>query len=262
MDGLAIVRAAIASGDDAELHVYADWLEQHGDVARAQLVHLQSELATTSAHDRRVLELGWEIELLLAEHGERWRGELPVLEGVEWGEIARGFVASVKVRDVATLAMHANAIAAAAPIAKVELISFDEFDGELPAMPWLRTLRARTPGVRYNASPRLGGLPREVEIASTGADPNVEFLDEREAGTLERLSIHGASLGREFAQALAAAPWASGLRTLELPSHYVDDNSGYGEDPTLRAAGAKALGKLRTLERLDVARQQIGTQAL
>src|SRR5215212_1809799 len=95
-DPHALVRAAIATGEDAELLVYADWLEEQGETARAQLVHMQSELARLAPWERRAEELGWEIEALLAEHGDRLRGELPELPHVTWGDFERGFVATAR----------------------------------------------------------------------------------------------------------------------------------------------------------------------
>src|SRR5215204_4495653 len=117
-----LLQDALASADDAERLVYADWLEQQGDIARGQLIHLQCELARLGRFDRRAFELETEIEAVLDEHGDRFRAELPDLGAVIWTDFARGFVAAARVHDLETLDIQAAAITdAATTISRVEV---------------------------------------------------------------------------------------------------------------------------------------------
>ncbi|HEY5937925.1 MAG TPA: TIGR02996 domain-containing protein [Kofleriaceae bacterium] len=204
---------ALASDDDAERLVYADWLEQQGDIARGQLIHLQCELARVGRFDRRTFELETEIEAILDEHGERFRSELPDLSAVLWTDFARGFVATARVHDLETLDIQAAAIAGApAQISRIEL-AYDN-----------------------------------------------QHLVDRELPWLHELVVSDEDAGAELAQLLAKSPWARKLTALEIPSRFVDDDSGYADDPTLGAAGAKALTALAGLERLTIDRQRVGTK--
>src|SRR5262245_2431631 len=62
--------------DDAPRLIYADWLDEQGDSARAEFIRLQCALARSPSNDRR--RPGWREreEALLAEHGSVWLGSL------------------------------------------------------------------------------------------------------------------------------------------------------------------------------------------
>jgi uncharacterized protein (TIGR02996 family) len=212
---MTLLEDALASRDDAERRVYADWLEQQGDIARGQLIHLQCELARVGRFDRRAFELETEIDALLGEHGERFRAELPSLTGVVWTDFTRGFVSAAAVDDLETLNEHAEAITAApATISRIELVHLRDHELETD-VPWLRELR-----------------------------------------------VHDEDVGVEFAGRLAKARWAKQLTALDIPSSWVDDDSGYADDPTLGPAGAKSLAKLTSLERLTIHDQNIRSTGL
>ena len=250
MDPHQLVRDTRASGDDSALRVYADWLEQQGDPERAQLVHLQCELARLDPLDRRTFELRWELELLLARHGDRWRAELPALPGVTWAEFEYGFASCVQVFDLGALARVADAIAAAAPVIRAELPTIDASpDLEIS---WLVALRVGQTLV--NAT--LPATVHELEVSS----PNdaLEWLGRASRGSLERLAISPSLVaGRELVEMLAAA--APSLRSLAIPTRYLADDSGYVDDPTLRAEDVPSLAKLRRLERLTIDRHRFGS---
>jgi uncharacterized protein (TIGR02996 family) len=242
--------------DDAARLVYADWLEERGHVARAQVIHLQCELARTDPRDRRARELGWELDHVLAELDGRWRAELPQLDGVEWLALERGFAASVRVADVATLLRHGDAIATVAPVSRVELDSVEPapaFDADDLAvmLPWLRALAASTTEMHP-----LLELPDALEL-----DGTVEWLDR--VRPLARLVVRASyGIGRELAERAARAAWAKQLVALRLGTHRFDANQGYGEDPRLGADGGRALAKLARLEELDIDHQRVGGDAL
>src|SRR5262245_44030026 len=84
--------------DDAPRLVYADWLEEHGDLARAAFIRTQCELEPM--RDRyeidRAAELHRREEELLRKHRKKWLGKMP--KGWDdWrvgasAEFRRGFV--------------------------------------------------------------------------------------------------------------------------------------------------------------------------
>jgi uncharacterized protein (TIGR02996 family) len=87
----ALIRAVYAApADDAPRLVYADWLDEHDDPARAEFIRLQCELArmTTWAAPRRRAAEERAAELL-REHQKRWLGDLAAHPG-DW-QFRRGF---------------------------------------------------------------------------------------------------------------------------------------------------------------------------
>src|SRR5262245_1236749 len=96
----AFLRDVVESyDDDAPRLIYADWLEDTGDAARAEFIRVQCELERLLDEDGllpeegecpRAHELHARSEELRAAHGERW---FPGLGGlVERYWVRRGFV--------------------------------------------------------------------------------------------------------------------------------------------------------------------------
>jgi uncharacterized protein (TIGR02996 family) len=85
---------------DADLPrlVFADWLDEAGDPARAEFIRLQCELASLPDHDPQFRQLEDRDHELLSDHEPAWAGELPRY-ATEW-EWRRGFVEDV------TFALH------------------------------------------------------------------------------------------------------------------------------------------------------------
>jgi uncharacterized protein (TIGR02996 family) len=257
-----LLRAVLANeADDAARLVYADWVEQQGDPVRAQVIHLQCELARHGAWDRRRLELAWELDHALAQLGEGWRDELPVFDGVEWLGLERGFASAVRLSDLATLEQLGGAIREAAPVSCVELAlpANAEITRGAPP-PWLRVLRMIAPTPRM--APLLALAP-ELELELGTYDESTWLTRPDDAPPLVRLAIRGSDqVGAALAQQLADARWAAGLESLELPSAWVNDDTGYADDPRLGEAGGRALAGLRGLAVLNVDGQRIGAGAL
>jgi uncharacterized protein (TIGR02996 family) len=76
---LAALLSAVADDpdEDAPRLVLADWLEEHGDPARAEFIRLQCELAQLPAFDPRWQALGRRTHELLVEHLAAWTGGAP-----------------------------------------------------------------------------------------------------------------------------------------------------------------------------------------
>lgn len=266
-----LVQAALSADDDDDVPrlVYADWLEQQGDLPRAELIRAQCELGRRPPWERAAVLAAWEVDALLAVHGARIREELPRLAGVEWADFERGFAATARVRDARALREHAAAIAAVGSIYRVELGDLDERDLAWPdgGLPWLRALRL-TGHERHAVHEvrSLLSLPRELELIGLGDYHDLEWLGARAPDApLTRLRVEGNhTVGRRFAEQLAAWPGARRLERLELGTVFRDYDSGYFADPTLRAEGARVLAaaRLARVRVLELDRQRIGTDGL
>ncbi len=73
--------------DDTPRLIYADWLEEYGDLHRAEFIRVQCELARLPIDDdvRRPTLQEHEWTLLFA-HAKEWLAELPIQEGIKWHE--------------------------------------------------------------------------------------------------------------------------------------------------------------------------------
>src|SRR5579872_576249 len=74
----ALLQAVLEAPDDDTLRlVYADRLEEQGDVARAEFIRVQVELARLPENDPRAPALKAREHELLSAHYRAWRQELP-----------------------------------------------------------------------------------------------------------------------------------------------------------------------------------------
>ena len=263
-----------AVGDDSTRLVFADWLEEHGDLPRAMFIRLQCTVARLPRWERAAIVARWEAAMLEAEHGAAWRAELPALDGVQWTELARGFVSTVRVDDVETLYRHAKAIAAAAPVSCVELVRFDERATAYPAdgVPWLACVRvSHDSGSETHRHPTrslLSATPTIEIVAHDAAhyDGALAWLDLKADGVpLKRISLIGQhTLALVCVERVIDGKRSKSLERLELGTSFLDWDSGYYNDPNLRADGATSLAKakLAHVAVLDVSRQRLGTAGL
>lgn len=99
-DLLAAVLAA--PDDDGPRLVYADWLDEHGDPARAEFIRVQIELARfpkrlPGEFDRTELALRAREQTLIQRYAEDWLAPLkakgePLMNRSSHGQFVRGFV--------------------------------------------------------------------------------------------------------------------------------------------------------------------------
>jgi uncharacterized protein (TIGR02996 family) len=256
--------------DDSLRLVYADWLEEQGNLERAQFIRAQCDIAKLPAWHPRAVEAAWEAEALLGKCGAKWRAELPSLDGIEWADFERGFVTMVHVRDQKALFNHAAAIADAAPVTGIELTKFDEIRQHDPErVPWLQTLRLDGHAANayvFHVKRSILSAATALEIKELGQYENLDWLARRERGApLERLEVQGNHIAssRITSQLLEHSPPAA-LRRLDLGTDFIDYDSGYYQDPTLGPEGAELIAArgFHQLEVLDLDRQRITQQGL
>lgn len=112
-----------APSDDLPRLVLADWLDEHGDSARAEFIRLQVSAAGLppgkDPRTERAAEL-WHT------HRTAWKTELPKFDGVNWGEFRRGFVADVTFQRTQFYFDHCeHLLATVAPVDTVTLLGFN-----------------------------------------------------------------------------------------------------------------------------------------
>jgi uncharacterized protein (TIGR02996 family) len=95
--------------DDAPRLIFADWLEEEGDSARAEFIRVQVERARLPGWDARQVRLRLRERALIEEYGLKWKWELPEFEGVTWEEFRRGFMATATFASFAVLGAKAGA---------------------------------------------------------------------------------------------------------------------------------------------------------
>src|SRR5262245_29039691 len=82
--------------DDGVRLVYADWLEEHGEAARAEFLRVDCERERLDEDDPRRHQLEDRRLELLGDHRAAWLAGLPTWEGCAW-EFRRGLVAAVRI---------------------------------------------------------------------------------------------------------------------------------------------------------------------
>jgi uncharacterized protein (TIGR02996 family) len=146
--------------DDTPRLVYADWLEEHGDAARAEFIRVQCEKARLPRWHRRWPLLAWRERVLLNCHGHLWQAELPTIEGVQWTVFERGFIHEVHADTPRTLLDNVSKIRSAAPIRWATIGTWEEPAGSPADLSFLVGLRLTDGGDDiYNHPDRISNRP-------------------------------------------------------------------------------------------------------
>src|SRR5262245_44072357 len=89
--------------DDTPRLIYADWLEEHGQPQRAELIRLQCRIANGSPHTDEDEDRA---DALVREHRGAWTAHLPQAEGATW-QFRRGFPEELEIALALMLAQWA-----------------------------------------------------------------------------------------------------------------------------------------------------------
>jgi uncharacterized protein (TIGR02996 family) len=234
VDRLDLLRAIAARRDDVALRlVYADWLEEHGDVDRATRVRMECALDGVPAYAPAFVELG------------RWLGGKPDVRvdpepppGFELVPLTSrcGFHEEVYVHDVEAFARHAADYFAIAPIRGIRVSAHGGLDlARLLACDALARLdRLEISGAaldrrqvdRLADAPHLASLTRvgltfggvtEDGLAALLHSPLVQRLD-----ALDLRTDFFVERGLPIARAFGAAPPLPRLRHLEVGGNRLD----------------------------------------
>jgi uncharacterized protein (TIGR02996 family) len=236
----AFVQAIIENpGDDTPRLVFADWLDEHGDPARAEFIRVQCEQARTPAGDAGYRTLDLRAARLLQANRERWDPFFHRSDRVHV-QFRRGFIELLALKG-GVFVKHSAELFAAAPTAReAYLEDVGELAARLAAVPRLSRLRV----LHLRGHSDRGGMgpagARALAASPHLADLNALHLDYQD-------------IGDEGAHALAGSPYLSRLTTLSLV------HTGVG-DPGVRAVVQSPT--LAGLEVLDLDQNRLGDDAL
>jgi uncharacterized protein (TIGR02996 family) len=258
--------------DDAPRLIFADWLDEQGSSARAEFIRSQIERIRLPDWDARQVWLWLREQELLAQHGRKWKEDLPSIKGMNWDGFRRGFVATAIFTSFAELRANAAACWAATPL-------------EAITVRWPRRKE------KVETLGPIAGL-RHLSI-------NMRVLEQREVvrlaaspllSTLRTLTIDGGGLGVEGVRHLLASPHLGNLTALRLPNNDIGDGvisallearsltalaeldlsntaryGRYGEDPYIDSAAVAALAAwpgLARLRSLNLSGNDVGRDGL
>lgn len=232
-----------APDDDVPRLVFADWLEEHGDVDRAEFIRLQiAEAQTQIPGSPRTREL-------LERNRKRW-----LIPGIPGSQVfRRGFVEYLHI-SADDFLQHEAEIETAAPVVGLRLSVAAGRTSALVRVGWLSRLRSLDilndgMGPRLREWFRPGAFP---SLRSLGLRNNrlwsdyVAILVELAPylPKLERLDLSGNPLGNEGLGHIAKG--FSGLSELVLASDDVDEEYRIGLDGVAAFARSTTL-RLRSL---------------
>jgi uncharacterized protein (TIGR02996 family) len=197
-----------APDDDAPRLVFADWLDEHGDAARAAFIRLQCELPRLRPDDPRRLLLAARERALLLAHGAEWVAAVRPLVG-GW-EFRRGFVEAVTLTPEA-FARSADRLFRAAPVRRVRLVQNygDDWRWEFPPQ-----------GARLTGLDVTGSICGETQLEALAGSPHLAGLRE--------LHVRRGGLRGRGPAALQRAPFLERLTALHVAGPVEDARQGLG----------------------------------
>jgi uncharacterized protein (TIGR02996 family) len=238
--------------DDAPRLVFADWLEDQGDSARAEFIRVQCELARLDSADERYPDLNVRQLQLLAEHERDWLGEWAD-RLVRW-EFRRGLLHEVTIQPEPFVTAGAGLLAGH-PIHTVAFV--DERGESLAAEDIPRVVAAPHFGLIRGLE--LSGCRRGEPMFGMyggGVHTNTwlaELANARHITRLESLGLHGGTRsGREMLESTPLALFCAArhlhtLRRLDLSSAYPSDDHADWPGFADRLANASFTEGLRSL---------------
>ncbi len=264
--------------DDAPRLIFADWLEEHGDSDRAEFIRVQIQRASLPEWDARQVALRLREQALIEQHEQKWREELPHVEGISWEDFRRGFMATAEFDSFTALRNKASACWAAAPIEAVSIRwpRRDEDSESIEPIPALHELTINAQLVDRHDVDRLADLPllstlRALNLpeCSLGGAGFRRLVASPHLGNLKALRVPGNSIGNRAIRALVRAASLTSLEELDLSetgSYGRTRRSGrYREDPVLEATDVAALARwpgLARLRKLNLSGNDVGSRGL
>jgi uncharacterized protein (TIGR02996 family) len=231
-----------APDDDATRLIYADWLEDYGDPARAEFIRAQVSLARLPQWAPERFDLEERSLDLLAEHRTRWLARLPEWARGWWWEFRRGLPEFVRLSG-SVFAAHAEELRSLALIRGLQFDDWSIGPEELARLTTpLRIIDLRLlsrsglrPFVAHLASSRLRrlsvsisifdqteplaewpGLARLTELDTPSSPDGEAILSSPHLGRLERLGLFGCRLTERAGRLLARSERLAGLRALDV----------------------------------------------
>jgi uncharacterized protein (TIGR02996 family) len=197
----AFLRAIIEDpDDDARRLVYADWLEENGDTARAEFIRVGCELARVPFQDPRWLGLRRREGELLAAHRVTWLGELSAAARECNLLFRRGFPEEANC-TVNQFLQGARGLFRSAPVTKA----------------WLRHFGGPDVWEELSSRPELARL-RVLELSSCnmGVRDVRTLAASQHLANLVKLRLHPRQMGDGLVNVLVGTSAFSNLKILDL----------------------------------------------
>lgn len=258
--------------DDTPRLIYADWLEDQGQEARAEFIRVQIELARLDHWDARYVPLKLREWELLRTHKRAWLKELPSLKSCSWSEFRRGFMTGCHLHSLKKWQKIASACREAVPVEEIAVQwphSAQEFQ-VLATLPRLRSLRfwGHFPNMRIIEeladSPVLSSL-RSLHLTATSLTEEAfrTLISSPHLRGLKELHVGGNHLGNRGIAALTESGTPEALETLSL--FETAGYGGYGEDLVIDEEGLRWLADwpgLDSVRKLDLSGNSLNRAGL
>lgn len=255
--------------------VYADHLEQEGELARANFIRDQIRRTTLPSWDAKAVTLELQERAALDKHAIKWRSKLPPLDGITWGGFSRGFVGSVGVTGLAAL-NQLDEVRRASPVGSLTMRW--PSGGKLPKLPAIQGIEELTltgtvmgpDALKWLAScPLLSTLKTLALIDSSLRTGMPHLIKSTHLRKLQALRIPLHDLGNTGVAKLATATTLPALVELDL-SVGTDEGGGYGSGRSyatppvtsksiLELAAWPVFARIHTL---DLSGAKLGSQGL
>lgn len=240
VDELALLKAVARDrDDDLPRLVYADWLEERGRTARAELIRLQIEDARSAAPTRGWSSLWSDRKLRIADlvsgMEAEWSRDLPKWafskQANERPVFVRGFVESFTV--VGSLFFrHGPQLLDRAPVRRLKLVEISRLGVELARCVWLREVPILDLSEQnlndddlalWSDSEWLTGV-QELDLSRNGIDDGAaqELAQCRYLTSIVKLNLVGNDIDYRGMQALARSPFLTSLREVWVGQNILD----------------------------------------
>jgi uncharacterized protein (TIGR02996 family) len=207
----ALLKAVIAEPeDDAPRLIYADWLEENGQEARAEFIRVQVALARMKEESRDHRDLRARAGELLRMYDIIWAG--PFRKATAYWGYVRGFILGTTC-DLRSFGNHAEALFRHAPIQRLYLRKARGVVAQFVSVPEL--IRIDTISLAYERM-------NDDDAHALARCPYLKCLN--------HLMLSGNAIGDSGARALASSPYLDSLDILDL-----------GNNPPLTPSGQAAL---------------------
>lgn len=228
-DGSALLRAILDDpDDDAPRLIYADWLDENGDPARAAFIRAQIKLARLPQDDPDRDRLVQTERTLWKANRDAWKAWLPKWARVD--RFHRGFVENIRC-EAENFIAHSDEIRSRTPLIGARLDGQDVIAVAVfrsRALDGMRRLTLSFP-IREQAWQQFSGCPyleklTELDLTSNGGGNWMiqALISSNGIPALRSLKLKWCGLGDSHAISIANAASSGRLRELDLGRNYIN----------------------------------------
>ena len=227
--------------EDAPRLIFADWLEEQGDTARAEFIRVQCQLGRMEGCEPGYYALKQREAKLYRAHGDTWSRDIK--PWVRYSRFERGGIADVTVTPK-KLEQHGKELFTLAPVQRVKLMMLKSKDiPVLVGLSCLRHVRSLSLGGNELTSAELAQLldsPYLTQVQSLELEPNyrtesdLTFLTPGRLPQVRELRLTGRlSIGAW--EQLCTSSWLGQVERLYLRGWLHNDRMQAFTDPTIPA---------------------------